>query len=114
MKGRSLGEPRPLMRNGPVWHVHIVCDMTFSRSFVEAAEEREKDAQGNVFLTIEELIKRDQERRSGIYLLPDALQWPRRRCSRLLRFSNWPHIIPQRCLVVQCAVELRRQSRQCN
>ena len=39
--------------------------MGLSRSFVEAAEEREKDAQGNVFLTIEELIKRDQERRSG-------------------------------------------------
>ena len=43
-----------------------VCDMDLSRSFVEAAEEREKDAQGNVFLTIDELIKRDQERRSGI------------------------------------------------
>ena len=45
------------------WLLHL-------RRISEAAEEREKDSQGNVFMTVEELMKQDQERRAGESSLP--------------------------------------------
>ena len=54
----------------------MIIDFRHASRIAEEVEERAKDAQGNVYLTIEEIRKQEEERRAGQFCIAAFASFP--------------------------------------